>query len=81
MEAVLMSQSGAEPTTRDRIIAAITQKPHMTEVEIRTAIFGEPYSHDINPTIRRLLKLGCIERHGQGGQGQTYRYTIRGGQM
>ena len=73
-----MSQSGAEPTTCDRIIVAITQKPHMTESEIRTAIFGEPYSRDINPTIRRLIKLGCIERHGQGKQAQPYRYTIKG---
>jgi len=73
-----MSQSGAEPTTRDRIIAAITQKPHMTEAEIRTVIFGEPYSRDINRMICKLLKLGCIERQAQGRQVQPNRYTIKG---
>lgn len=73
-----MSQSGAEPTTRDRIIVAITQRPRMTEAEIRTAIFGEPYSRDINPTIRKLLKIGYIERNGLGMQAQPYRYTIKG---
>ena len=50
----------------------------MTEAEIRTAIFGEPYSRDINPTIRKLLKIGYIERNGLGMQAQPYRYTIKG---
>ena len=71
-----MSQAAGEPTIRDRIIAAIAQQPQITEAEIRTAIFGNPYSRDINLTIRSFLKLGIIERHGQGGQGHPYRYTI-----
>ena len=74
----MMSRSGEDSTMRDRIIAAITQQPHLTEAEIRTAIFGEPYSCDINPMIRKLLRLRWIERHGQGGLGQPYRYTIKG---
>ena len=73
-----MSQLGAEPTARDKIIAAITQNPHMTEAEISTAIFGKPYSRDLNPMICKLLKLGGIERHGQGGRAQPYRHTIKG---
>jgi predicted HTH transcriptional regulator len=74
-----MPRSSAELSTRDRIIVAIAQQPNLTEVEIRTAIFGEPYSREINLHIHKLLKLGCIERQGQGGQGRPYRYTIKGG--
>ena len=66
----MISESAGSHETADKVLAAIAQMPMMSEAEIRTAIFGEPYSHDINPTIRRLLRLGRIERHGKGGLGE-----------
>jgi hypothetical protein len=62
----------------DRIVAAITRKPHMTELEIAEVVTpSNPYQQRVNSVCRRLLREGRIERHGKGGAFDPYTYTVK----
>jgi len=62
----------------DRILAAITQRPHMTEIEIANAVTSSnPYQQRVNSGCRRLVDEGRVVRHGKGGPADPFRYTVR----
>ncbi len=62
----------------DRILAAITQRPHMTELEIaREVTPSNPYQQRVNSGCRRLLREGRILRHGKGGSADPFTYTAQ----
>ena len=61
----------------DRIFAAITQMPHLTEIEIATAVTpSNPYQQRVNSGCRRLIREGRVVRHGKGGPADPFTYTV-----
>ena len=66
--------SGPGVSIRDRVLAAIRQCPNMTEIEIEEAVRG---GKELNPGLRNLLADGVIERQGNGGPTDPYRYRIK----
>ena len=62
----------------DRILAAITQKPNMTEIEIAKAVVpSNAYQQRVNGGCRRLVKEGRVIRHGKGGLSDPFTYTAK----
>lgn len=60
----------------DRIMAAIKQRPHMTELEIAKAVTpSNPYQQRVNGGCRRLVREGRVSRHGNGGAADPFTYT------
>lgn len=59
----------------DRVLALIREKPGLTELEIAQSIFGEDaYQQRVNGDCRLLLSRGLVERHGEGGWHDPFRY-------
>ncbi len=72
------SPSGPGVSPRARVLAAIRQKPHMTKIQIAQAVVpNNAYQQRVNSLCRQLLKEGQLQRHGKGGRGDPYSYTIR----
>lgn len=70
--------TGPGVTRLDRIIAAIRQRPHMTELEIAKAVTpSNPYQQRVNSGCRRLLREGQVLRHGKGGASEPFTYTAK----
>jgi len=63
----------------DEIEALIAQSPGLTEAEIAAALFGEAgYQARVSRTCRSLIKSRRIERSGQGGRNDPFRYFAKG---
>ena len=70
--------SGPGVSARARVLAAIGQKPRMTELQIAEVVVpNNAYQQRVNSLCRQLLKEGQLQRHGKGGRGDAYSYTIR----
>jgi hypothetical protein len=62
----------------DRIMAAIKQRPHMTEIEIAEVVTpSNPYQQRVNCGCRRLVREDRVFRHGKGGFADPFTYTVR----
>ena len=63
----------------DEIEALITRSPGLTEAEIAAALFGEAgYTARVSVACRVLIKGRRIERSGQGGRNDPFRYFPKG---
>ena len=59
----------------DVIEYLISKYPGRTEIEISQAIFGDnAYQQSVNQDCRMLARNGKIERRGQGGQSDPFKY-------
>lgn len=53
----------------------ILNKPGQTEMQLATAIFhGEAYQQRVNEDCRLLINRGVVERRGEGGPADPFRY-------
>lgn len=61
----------------DDLEAIIAKRPGLTEAELAEAVYGpRAYQQRVNPTCRRLIKLGKVERTGCG-YSDPYRYRMK----
>ena len=59
----------------DDIEDLIAMRPGLTEAQISEHLYGRSgYQQKVNPTCRRLLKLGRVRREGNGYQSDPYTY-------
>ena len=73
------SESGESPDPRrgldQQLVDLIETREGLTERELSMAIFGpDGRQQNVNPTCRRLLSQGLVERRGEGGPREPYRY-------
>ena len=62
-------------TIADVLPFLIENGPGRTEAQLAEAIFGHAgYQQRVNGDCRLLLSRGCIERRGDGGPSNPYRY-------
>ena len=65
-------------TIGDDILKFVELRPGRTEAEIAAAVIGRKgYQQRVNGDCRLLVDRGLIERRGQGGPGDPYRYYLR----
>lgn len=62
-------------TISDVLLFLIDNGPGRTETELAQAIFGnEAYQQRVNSDCKLLLSMGRVERRGEGGPADPYRY-------
>lgn len=67
-------------TVAFRIEELVANEPGMTEAQLSQTIFGdEGYQQRVNSNCRRLIAAGKIERSGDGGRLDPYKYRLAGG--
>ena len=80
-EVELENQSPSAPENRplDRqLLDLIETQEGLTERELAKAIFGpEGYQQQVNVTCRTLLSKGLVQRCGDGGTPDPYRYYLK----
>ena len=60
---------------QDVIEFRICKCPGRTEIEISQVIFGNnAYQQSVNQDCRMLVSNGKVERRGQGGQSDPFKY-------
>lgn len=66
------------PTKQAVLEYLVTQGPGRTAVELAQAIHGKSgYQQQVNQDCEMLAHIGKIERRGNGGQTDAYRYFSR----
>ena len=71
-------ETGARFPIDRRLLDEIGKQPSLTERELAEVIFGpNGYQQQVNPTCRSLLARGLVERRGEGGPGDPYRYYLK----
>jgi len=64
-------------TLGDVLVFLIERGPGRTEQELAEAIYGPGgYQQEVNGECRLLVQRGHIERRGEGGQADSYRYFL-----
>jgi hypothetical protein len=67
-------------TIADEIEALVRSRPGQTESELAEKLFpDDPYQQRVNPTCRRLIREGRLQRQGRGGPGDPFRYYLTQG--
>ncbi|MGN1291065.1 MAG: hypothetical protein ACI4XG_31455, partial [Bradyrhizobium sp.] len=62
-------------TVAQQIIRLIREQPGLTERQIAERIFGDGGSiQRVNPTCRKLVAAGWLERHGRGWAADPFTY-------
>ena len=62
-------------TISDVLLFLIENGPGRTEMELAQAIFGrDGYQQRVNSDCNFLLNRGLVERRGEGGPSNAYRY-------
>ena len=62
-------------TVAQQIIRLIREQPGLTERQIAERIFGDGGSiQRVNPTCRKLVAEGWLERHGRGWAADPFTY-------
>ena len=65
-------------TLRHSILEKIENQPGLTERELAERIFGpDGYQQRVNSHCRVLHDRGIVERRGQGGPLDPYRYYLK----
>jgi restriction endonuclease Mrr len=64
-------------TTDEKVIAAVTRRPGLTEAQLAEVIFGGGgYQQRVNGACRFLSREGYLVRTGKGGQHDPFTYTL-----
>jgi len=72
------NKPGRRSGVADQILELIKRRPGMTELEIAKAIHGPgAVQPQVNQHCRKLVKEGCIERQGSGGNLDPFVYRPR----
>ena len=59
----------------DRLLSLIRERPGQTELELAQSILGaDAYQQRVNGDCRLLLNPGLVERRGEGGRHDPFRY-------
>lgn len=61
----------------EKVLAAVAAQPLSVEMEVKRAVGGNQTL--VSLALRRLTAAGTLVRHGAGGKGNPYRYTVQEG--
>lgn len=66
-------------TIADVLLFLIEKGPGRTEAQLAEAIFGSrAYQQRVNQDCQLLVNKGSVERRGQGGPSDPFKYFIKG---
>ena len=64
-------------TIADKLLCLIRKHPGNTEGELAEILFGpEAYQQRVNGNCRLLIRRRLVERRGEGGPSDPYRYYL-----
>ena len=67
-----------KPTLLDVLLFLIDKGPGRTEAELAEAVFvDQAYQQRVNQDCRLLVDRGIVERRGDGGPSDPYKYYVR----
>jgi len=64
-------------TVADDIEVLVSRRSGLTESVLAQTLFGaDGYQQRVNSTCRRLVRQGRLQRHGRGGTGDPFTYSV-----
>ena len=77
LEEGFASPKRAQNKLQSLIVAHVMERPGMTELDLAKIVKGRSgYQQQVNQECRALVDQGVLERHGQGGRGDPFRYHL-----
>jgi|CXWL01.1.fsa_nt_gi transcriptional regulator with XRE-family HTH domain len=77
LEEDFASSKRAQNELQSLIVAHVMERPGMTELDLAKVIKGRSgYQQQVNQECRALVVQGMLERRGQGGRGDPFRYHL-----